>query len=91
MPGNGRLVSGGAARHGAPVGAEEVRRNLQRRVVLSLIIATTVVLAEWFALRPSVEAQRPGAGGAPLEAPAFVLPPGPPSDKLIGGAKTRIG
>ena len=64
----------------------EARQNLRWRCALSLVLATLVVIAEMAVLRPSAEApDRPRAKPNPIDAPAFVLPPRPPSDLLVGG------
>ena len=80
-----------AASGAASIGVYGIRQNLRRRRALSLILATLIVIAEMAALRPSLEAaKRPRAEPKSVEAPAFVLPPQPPSDVIVGG-KIRTG
>ncbi len=75
----------------ASVDVHDIRRNIRRRYVLSLIVATLIVIAEMAVVGSSVgTARRPRAGHGPVEASAFVFPPQPPSDLLVGG-KIRTG
>jgi hypothetical protein len=82
---NERLI---VVRHGTlrAVTAEEIRRNVGRRYVAPLIVASLIAAAQFALLRPSAETDK--ASRATLEptinAPAFVRPPKPSPDALIG-------
>lgn len=67
-------------------------KNLNPSFILSLVAASAITVIEPVLLRPEVEvpAKLPAANHAPIDAPAFVMPPRPPSDVLVG-AKIRIG
>lgn len=72
-------------------GTMTVRQILEPRFVLSLVVASAIFVIELLLLRPGVEAAaKPSAADqAPIDAPAFVLPPRPPSDVLLGAKDPR--
>jgi hypothetical protein len=82
MP-NERLIRRGTV---SVVTAAEIRRNLGRRYVAPLIVASLIAAAQVALLRPSTGTDK--ASRATLEpainAPAFVRPPKPSPDALIG-------
>ena len=64
-----------AFRPAPSIDIDDIRKNLRRRLALSLLAATLIVIAEAAALRSAVEtASRPQSGREPIRAPAFMSP-----------------
>jgi hypothetical protein len=86
-----RLAIEAAGRLGSRRSAvAEMRCELSRRFVVTLMLASTIILAEAVSARapePAPDKLESAAPPATVNAPAFVLPPPPPSDVLI---RTRI-
>jgi hypothetical protein len=82
-------------RRGVRAGAfrgDEIRRNAGRRLALPLIAASLIALGEIAILKPQPKPDKqPATAPEPtINAPAFVRPPGPTPDVLIG-RRVRIG
>jgi hypothetical protein len=74
----------------AAASADEMRLTLH--FGLCLAVAMAIVLAELFVFGPAGDpaTKQPKAGETTINVPAFVLPPPPPSDVLIGD-RIRVG
>jgi len=74
------------------VDGDEIRRTWGLRIAAPLIVASLIAIAEASLLWPPAESNaKPGATSQPvIDAPAFVRPPKPSPDVLIG-SNIRLG
>ncbi len=79
------------SRRAGALDIDDLRRNMRWRLVLSLLAATLVVIAEVAALRTTAEAdRRPPSARQPIGVPAFVTPLPHPTDHTVK-PKSRLG
>ena len=87
-----RNRKGAVGRNAGSFGADEIRRNLGRRAGLALVAAGLIVAMEVAVLQPpgNLQKQIQATPEPAIGAPAFVRPPRPSPDVLMGG-RIRIG
>jgi hypothetical protein len=76
----------------SPVDADEIRRSLGRRIGLPLLAASLIAAAEIAVLRHPGNFEKPirATPEPAINTPAFVRPPKPSPDVLMG-ARIRVG